>query len=150
MTLLDTAAAYLDDIGWEHQRREVDPVLDLPFTGRNGSWDCEVIARDDQHQVLVYSVFPVRVTAADHRAEVLDFLNRVNASTVFGNFELDPDSDLVRYRTSIDTAGEPLSLAQLHRVLQLNVSMMDAYRPGRMHVATGEMKAGDAMQLTGG
>jgi len=129
---------------WPFYPVEGQPVLQTAFEGKNGKWACFARAREQQQQMVFYSICPVNVPENKLMA-VAEFLTRANSGMILGNFELDFTDGEIRYKTSIDVEGDRLSFALIKRLVYANVTMMDEYFPGIMSVIYGEVEAGEAI-----
>lgn len=129
---------------WPFYQVERQPVLQIAFQGDNGKWTCFARAREQQQQMVFYSIFPVNVPE-NKRMAVAEFITRANYGMIIGNFELDFTDGEIRYKTSIDVEGDRLSFALIKRLVYANVTMMDEYLPGIMSIIYGEAEAGDAI-----
>lgn len=124
--LLVRARAYLEVSGWDVERHPDEPLLRTVAEAPAGVWTCYVRAREDEQQLVVYSVAP-RAAPQATRAAVAEFLHRVNYGTIVGNFELDCDDGEIRFRTSLDVEGEELTDVQLEKLMTFNVRSMGRY-----------------------
>jgi hypothetical protein len=129
---------------WPFYQVEGQPVLQIAFQGDNGKWTCFARAREQQQQMVFYSIFPVNIPE-NKRLAVAEFITRANYGMVIGNFELDFTDGEIRYKTSIDVEGDNLTFALIKRLVYANVTMMDEYLPGIMSVIYGEAEAGEAI-----
>lgn len=100
------------------------------------AWRVHVWVREDASQVLVHSLFPTQVPA-ERCTEMALFTTRANFGLSIGNFELDLDAGELRYKTSIDFGGDPVSDAMLRPVFVANISTMGRYLPGIQAVLVG-------------
>jgi len=95
---------------WPFYPVEAQPVLQTAFEGKNGKWACFARAREQQEQMVFYSICPVNVPQHKLMA-VAEFLTRANSGMILGNFELGFTDGEIRYKTSIDVEGDRLSFA---------------------------------------
>lgn len=127
-TLLATVRDLLQRGGWDVEERPEQPLLRTLVQGRSGTWSCFVRTREHEGQITVHSICP-RMAPDATRAAVAEFLTRVNFGLIIGNFELDLDDGEIRYKTSIDVEGEPLTLTQLRKLMDYNAHAMNAHLP---------------------
>jgi len=142
--ILDAATSFFKEDGWSFTQLEDQPVLTMGFQGENGQWSCYAQAREEQAQLLFYSVCPVK-TPEDRRMAVAEFLTRANYGMFIGNFELDFGDGEIRYKTSIDVDGDRLSEGLVRPLVYANVLMMDRYLPGFMSVIYGSVPPAEAI-----
>ena len=129
---------------WPFVQITGQPVLQIPFQGENGRWNCYARARSEQNQFVFYSICPVNAPE-NKRLAVAEFITRANCGMIVGNFELDFTDGEISYKTSIDVEGDRLSFALIQRVVYANVTMMDEYLPGMMCVFYGTVSPEEAI-----
>jgi hypothetical protein len=104
--IFETVGGWLEGQGIEYETRD-DQSFSFNYKGNNGLWPCFVICREEEEQVLFYSVAPVAV-AEERRVDVAELILRANYGAVLGGFEMDVDDGEVRYRTG-STSRTPSS-----------------------------------------
>lgn len=144
-TLFDTLTHFFQVNEWPATQLGADPVLQLAFEGVNGRWLCFAQSRQESSQVVFYSVAPVQIPA-DKRAALSEFITRANYGLILGNFELDFTDGELRYKTSLDVEGTPLTTELLQPLTFANVSTMDRYLPGLMAVLYGSVSPQAAIE----
>ncbi len=133
MSLLDVATQWLTSEQWRFDVE--DGTLRVPFRGKSGAWVC--IAEERPGEVFVFtSVLGERVDDA-RRAAVAEYITRVNAALTTGNFELDWERGVLRFRTSVDVEGTTLTAALVKNACLANVASVDRFRPGLFAVLAG-------------
>lgn len=137
-SLMDTVVRFFREDNWPFEQMEGRPVLRSGFRGDNGNWRCYAQVREEQEQFIFYSVLDVYVPE-NRRPAMAEFLTRANYGLIIGNFEMDWNDGEIRYKTSIDVEGDQLSVPLVHRLVYVNVLMMDRYLPGIMQVAFGNV-----------
>jgi hypothetical protein len=128
MTGLEFLATSLRESGLEVDEYPEHGAVGFEHLGRNGDWEVFCRSRDPVSQVAVYSILSVAVPA-DRRARVAELLTRANYGLIIGNFELDLDDGELRFKTSIDFAGDRLSGALLAMLIEHNLDAFDRYLP---------------------
>jgi hypothetical protein len=135
--VFDEMKAFFDGDEWN-----TTPLPDAPhwlrmgFRGDDGEWRCYAQADEDREIFAFYSVASVSVPEARRHA-VMEFLTRANYGMTIGNFEIDLNDGEVRYKTSVDVEGTPLSFMLAKRMVYANVTTMDRYLRGILAVAFG-------------
>jgi hypothetical protein len=97
-----------------------------PVAGDTGSWTVYFDLREDDQQIVVYSVIPDRVPPK-RLTKVAVFLTRANYGLPIGNFELDLDNGEVRYKTSVDIEDAPLEEPLVDHLLLANIVTVGRY-----------------------
>jgi len=131
--LFNIVVEFFEEDEWDFQWVENSSFLMLDFSGKNGTWRCYAQAREAQHQVVFYSVLPVRAPE-DKRQRLAEFITRANYGMVVGNFEMDFEDGEIRYKTSLDVEGAELLHPLLRQVVYANIVITDRYLPGIMRV----------------
>lgn len=124
---------FFNEDDWPYTKVKGEAVLQILFQGKNGKWTCYAKAREQQQQFVFYSNCPVNARE-EKRLVIAEFLARVNYGMIIGNFELNFNNGEIRYKTSIDIAGDSLSFALIKNLVYTNVTMMDEYLPGILSV----------------
>jgi hypothetical protein len=129
---------------WSFTRIQGEQALRLGFQGENGIWNCYAQAREEQEQFAFYSICPI-LAPESKRAALAEFITRANYGLVVGNFEMDYGDGEIRYKTSIDVAGDEFTSDMIKRLVYANVTMMDEYLPGIVAVIEKDVSPGDAI-----
>lgn len=143
--LFAVLVSYLWEGGWRHQVLEDETGVRMTVEGRNGTWLTVVLVREEEEQVLVYSIASFLVPEA-RRRDMAELLTRANFNMVIGNFELGYDSGEVRFKTSLDVEGSLLDAALLERLIDVNLAMMDRYLPAVTAVLEGTASPSQATE----
>jgi hypothetical protein len=134
-------ARYLSKREWPYEDR--DNILATPVAGKNGSWVAFFEPREEDVQLLVYSIIPF-VIPTKRRTEAALYLTRANFGLSIGNFELDLDDGEARYKTSIDVEGARILEPLIDHLFLANILTVDRYLVGLQSVIDGA-KAGVAI-----
>ncbi|MGF1488260.1 MAG: YbjN domain-containing protein, partial [Prochloraceae cyanobacterium] len=127
--LLNTAANYFQNLEWQFIKSFENSTIQFVFSGENGRWNCLLKTRENQAQLIFYSIFPIPVPESK-RIAIAEFITRANYNIIIGNFELDFDNGEIRYKTSIDVEGDRLSNSNLESIIYPNLGTIDRYLPG--------------------
>ena len=136
--LFETMVDFFKSDDWPYIQLEDRPVLSLNYNGKHANWTCYAQAREEQQQVIFYSVCPV-TAPAERRAALAEFITRANYGLIIGNFELDFEDGEIRYKTSLDAEDVVLTPTIFKNVVYANLSMMDKYLPGLMSILYSEV-----------
>ena len=129
MSPKDAVKEFFDNEQWPWEAMTTtEEVLRSVYDGRNGSWMCYTQILSELDQILFYSVCPIAVPPVVVPS-MMEFLNRVNTELAFGNFEIEFDSNTVRFRTSIDVKDVGLTPSLFRNVVFQNLAIMDSYLP---------------------
>lgn len=154
--IFEVAAAYFDEKGWpftivdgpeveDAGSNESSRVLGMSFEGRRGSWTCYARIEEDLDQFVFYSICPV-ISPASRCTAVAELLTRANFDLLVGNFELSFADGEIRFKTSVDVAGDRLTTALIGNLVFANLAMLDRYLPGIRSVIDGTQSPTDAVE----
>ncbi len=145
MSLIDDVQAFFNADDWNPTPMESDPLaLVMGFVGEAARWQCYCKVREEQHQILFYSIAPTPVPE-DKRSVVAEFITRANYGLIIGNLEMDFDDGEVRYKSAVDVEGAPFSSSSVRNIVYANVLTMDRYLPGLLAIVHGDVSAADAI-----
>ncbi|MEB3279027.1 MAG: YbjN domain-containing protein [Lyngbya sp.] len=136
--LFEVMLEFFDEDGWVFKEIDHRRVVALGIEGKNGRFDCYMIAREEEKQLSVYSVFPVRVPDYK-RYNVAALITMINYGILIGNFEMNFSDGEIRYKTSLDVEGDRLSSTLVKHLVYANVTTMDKYLPAIMSVIFGNL-----------
>ena len=122
------AIEFLLSESWPIHRPDDSTRLSFTYEGDNGDFECKIEAREPLRIGLVYSQLPLTVPQNRLQA-VNELIARINFDVPFGNFELNWDKGIVRYKTSLDVEGDRMSAALMRNLVVPNVLAMEFYMP---------------------
>ena len=143
--IFDGMKAFFDADNWNTHQLDGQLALQMGFDGEAGRWSCFAQAREEQEQLVFYSVAPVKAPE-ERRAQVTEFITRANFGMIIGSFELDLSDGEVRYKTAVDFEDLEVSIAQVRNMVYPNVLTMDRYLKGIISVSFGGAEALAAIQ----
>jgi hypothetical protein len=129
LSIFQAMVNFFKEYDLSFQKIEENQALALGFEGKNGKYKCLAIAREEEHQMIFYSVCPLNATKSKLQA-IAEFITKANHGIIIGNFELDFNDGEIRYKTSIDVEDETLTSTLIKQLVFTNVAMMDKYLPG--------------------
>ncbi|WP_139276718.1 hypothetical protein [Spirulina major] len=130
--LLESTISILKKQEWQfHEVR--NSTIRLDVNGQAATWSTMVKCINEHQQIIIYSICPNKAIA-DKLTAIQEFLTRANFGLKFGNFELDLSDGEVRFKTSIQFAGEFDPDPMIEDCLSLNIVTFDRYLPGLLQV----------------
>ncbi len=120
---------YLMKIGVEHATDIKKKALSFNVDTPDGSWPCSILVnRSEQSSkvVGVYSTLPVKVPV-DLLNHMALFLMCLNNDRLYGNFELDPDTGDLHFKTYLDFENRAFSEKAVEQNMICNISVMQKY-----------------------
>jgi hypothetical protein len=142
-SLLDQVTSYLERKNLKYENA-MNVAAIVTIRGKNGQFNLVIQVREDDQQVIAYSVNP-NTTPLERLDEMAIFVTLANYGIFIGNFELDMRDGEVRYKASHALYSETLSDEVLGALIQHSVGTFDQYAPGIRGVAEGTINARDAI-----
>lgn len=130
--LLKATKSILEKQEWQFHELD-NATIRLDVDGQAATWSTMVKCIDEHQQIMIYSICPNKAKA-DKLIAIQEFLTRANFGLKFGNFELDLADGEVRFKTSIQFAGEVDPDLMIENYLSLNIVTFDRYLPGILQV----------------
>lgn len=137
--------AYFEEEEWNIAGTAGGPTLMLNYRGDNDDWQCYATFDENDNFVSFYSEAPL-VVPSEKRLAVAELLTRINFGLVVGNFEMDFDSGLVRYKTALDLNEVELEYGLLRGLVEPNVTLTDYYLPALKLVVEQNLPPLEAIQ----
>jgi len=134
--IFEAVRGWLTEQDFEYDSKDEEGAFVFRYKGGSGIWSCFVFCREDEEQILFYSVAPIAV-AEGLRVDLAEFILRANLGAVLGCFEMNVDDGEVRYRTGLDITDTQLETTMLRNMVLANLLMMDTYLPGLLAVVHG-------------
>ena len=136
-SLFDRVAGYLDAQDWQYTAHQENNYFTMKCRIKDAGVRVvlDVYEAEDWCRVLAYSTYPVYVPELK-RAPVVEALNRINYSIIYGNLEMDLKDGEVRVRTVVEGETQ-ISDGMIERVLNSNLNSADRYFAPLMAVAFG-------------
>lgn len=129
--MIEKISNYFQRIGVDHQTDVNRSALSFDVESPQGIWHCSILVGNSMYTkagVGFYSTLPVKVPSAlmNHMAM---FLMCLNNDRVFGNFELDPETGALHFKTYIDFENRTFSEKAVERNMLINISIMQRHMP---------------------
>lgn len=132
---------YLERIGVDYQLDTKQNGLSFDVHTPEGEWKCTIIIasrKDARIGVAVYSTLPT-IVPERKRYDVALFLMCLNNDRVFGNFELDPDTGNLHFKTYLEFQYKRFSEKDVEQNMLYNISIMQQHIPQLTQMITLEM-----------
>jgi len=128
-SLFPSLVYFFKEDNWNMEVIDDEQLVRAYFHGENGNWGCYAKATDELHQVVFYSICTV-TNPDEKRSSIAEFITRANDGLIIGNFEMRFETGELRYKTSLDVEGEPLTFNLVKNLVYPNLFTMDRYLPG--------------------
>ena len=124
---LATVQAILNELGWEPQRADGLAGFEVDFGPPHVPMASALaVVMGEGQQFVLYMNFGV-VAPVDRRDECARLITHANAALIIGNFEMDYDDGLVRFRSGIDVTGVELAPQMVRNVIAQAVGAVETY-----------------------
>ncbi|MEK6257815.1 MAG: YbjN domain-containing protein [Planctomycetota bacterium] len=135
-------------LGWKPTDTPLEGALsvDLSATG-SPIEDAIVQVKIDYERFVFYLNFRDRAPKK-HRTQTMEFVTRANLDMVIGNFELDLDDGLLRFKSSLDFTGVKLEEALVRNAIRCATDVVEIYAEEAVAVMKGEKTANEAIAST--
>jgi len=146
--LLDAAVAFFsaDDRELSVLAAKNPPQVRFIVTSEHTRVECTLEAYEETERVCLLATYPALVP--DHkRLAAAEYLTRANFGILLGNFELDMDMGLVRFKTSADVESIALTPTFMKNLFESNLTTATKYYPGLMKVIYANMDPADALAV---
>ena len=121
-------------------------VLKVGFAGEHGCFLGYSDTDEEKRTVHIQTILPVKAPR-DKRLRVAELIARINQYLLIGNFELNMDSGLIGYKTSIMLGNGELLDDTIEHLLFGNWSATDRYFPACNLVIFGDVQLKKAVEM---
>lgn len=132
-SLMDIVLKFFEEEQWNFQKIENKPVIRAGYRGERGTWVCYAQVDQENRRFLFYSLMGLNIPV-QLRSAVAEYLTRVNYGLPIGNFEIDMDTGVVRFKTSVEVPEGELTVPMVRVLAYTNVRTIDHYFPGVLAV----------------
>jgi hypothetical protein len=124
--MFNTLKHHLDKSKIEYAVLDENKAIGFPTRTEKGSFNCLAIIDDNLDRFVFYTDLNV-VIPANRRTAMCEMLTRINCGLILGNFEMDMEEGVIRFKTSIDVEGGKLIDKFIENMISTNLSVVDAY-----------------------
>jgi len=126
--ILDNTKTILEIQEWPFQSLD-ETTLKIDIDGKVANWVVLIKVLEEIGQLVIYSIASNKAPQPQRNA-VQEFLTRANFGLRIGNFEFNIDTGEIRFKTSLQFAGETLAPEMIEQCLLINMFTMEKYLPG--------------------
>jgi hypothetical protein len=146
--LLDAAVAFFAEGDRELSvlAQKDPPQVHFIVTSEHSRIECSLEAYEELERVCLLATYPALVPEGK-RLAAAEYVTRANFGILLGNFELDMDMGLVRFKTSADVESIELTPTFLKNLFEANLATATKYYPGLMKVIYANMEPADALAV---
>jgi len=117
-------------------RTDGECAITFAVDAPNGSFDVRSVTDEAAGLLVTHAIYPHFINEVDV-APLEDYLRQANLRLRVGNFELEIDPVVVRFKTSIDFAGTEPSSVMIGRSVGVAIGEMVRHMPGIASVVNG-------------
>jgi len=121
------------------------PGYMLPFKEGRPEVVGIALVYSEEGRFVFYLEFRERCSEA-RIGDVVDFITRANFGLTIGNFEMDIETGVIRFKSSIDYQGTPLAAAMVRRAILSAMEAVEIYEPGLVRVLAEGVSARTAIE----
>jgi hypothetical protein len=137
-TITESVANFFNHDKIRFEQIGEDRVLKIGFDGENGTFFCDIEINEEKRTFQIHTTSPVKVPK-NRRQRTAELIARINPSFVLGNFEIDMDTGLISYKTSIILGKSGLHEDVIKHLLYANWMASDKCSPAISIVAFGNV-----------
>lgn len=131
--MIEQISNYFKRIGVDHEKDKKRQAVYFDVATSVGTWQCLILVSRTKEVksgvgVGFYSTLPTKVPD-DLRNHMALFLMCLNNDRILGNFELDPKTGDLHFKTYIDFENRGFSEKAVERNMLINISIMQEHMP---------------------
>jgi len=127
-SITETVKSFFKQEATKFEQMSDDGMFEIGFAGQNGCFLSYVAVDEEERTILVETVAPVEVLRSK-RLRAAELIARINRPLLIGNFDLNMDTGLISYKTSIILGNSNPHNDLVEHLLFANWSAMDKYFP---------------------
>ncbi|HUB62559.1 MAG TPA: YbjN domain-containing protein [Puia sp.] len=147
--MFEKIIAYLKGKGWSYTENKERGLINFSLSGDNGIFQCIAQVEEERRRLGFYS-YCIATCPSDAILKMAELLMRLNTTVFFGNFELNFETGVIVYKTSLYGEDIELTPAVLDNVIISNVYVMDNYTPILLRLIYSNLSPVEAFQLRSG
>ena len=146
-SLFEHVASYLDANDWRYSSDAERHYYSMSCRIKEATIRVviDVFETEEWRRIMTFSIYPIFVPE-NRRPTVLEAMNRINHSLVYGNFEMDMADGEIRFRTTVESDND-IQESMIERVLNGNLSLSDKHFGALMAVVFGSVEPEDVKEL---
>ena len=146
-SLFEHVASYLDANDWRYSSDAERHYYSMSCRIKEATIRVviDVFETEEWRRIMTFSIYPIFVPE-NRRLSVLEALNRINHSLVYGNFEMDMADGEIRFRTTVESEAD-IQESMIERVLNGNLSLSDKHFGALMTVVFGSVEPDGVKEL---
>jgi len=135
----------LRDVGWSPEETDFEGQLKVDFSGSDiPISEAEFDVKIDYERLVCYFNFK-NTASKNHVEQVVQFITRANFGLIIGNFEVDFETGLVRFKSSIDFTGVKVQERLVKNVIRSAMDVVEDYGDAAAEVIKGRKSATEAI-----
>jgi hypothetical protein len=145
-SITESVKSFFKQKGMRFEQIDHSRAFKLGFAGHNGRFLGYLAVDEEERTVLIKSISPAKAPK-NKMSNAAELIARINRPLLIGNFELDIDTGLITYKTSIILGDSDLHNDILENLLFANWFAMDRYFPAFNLVIFGDVQPKKAIEM---
>jgi hypothetical protein len=148
--MYDKFIEYLKGKNWKYSEDKDSGIVSFYLGGTNGTtFYCAGQDEPDRHRFIFFS-YCVANCPDTLRIKMAELLTRLNSVIFLGNFELNFETGIIKFKTSILYEGLDLNNKSIDNLIINNLAVMDDCTPAILKLIYGDLNAIDAYNFRQG
>lgn len=124
---MNIVKTYFNNRDWQFTQPNNKNTFFLGFGGQHGTFQT-ILDLPNTDSMTFFSIYGSNIPE-DKRIEILILINLINNDRFLGNFEMNPESGELRYKTCLSLKNIELSDHILDEIIITNITTMDKFIP---------------------
>ncbi len=144
--LFNRTIEVLKELDWPYEIIQEQDIITFNYQGdHDNTWPCFIHPRNDKHQIIVYSFYPLPIPPEKHDV-LVKYITLANLGLPVGNFEFDYDDGSVRFKAGHDFSRSEVFNSQIEQLIVYNLSVSNTYFPGFFDILYSELSPSEILQ----
>ena len=126
--MFEKLITYLQGKGWRYIENKDRGLISFSLAGSNGTFQCAALL-DEKEEKLGFYCYSLVNCPPESILKMAELLMRLNGTVFYGNFELNFETGVIVFKTSLFSHGIDLNPEVLDNIVISNVFVMDDYSP---------------------
>ena len=144
--MLELIIDFFNKQEWHYTLIEAKRIVVLRMSGKNGAFQCIVDIQEDEQKFIFFSFCPANVPGIK-KVEMSELLTRLNFGRFYGNFEMDYNEGVIRYKTTLYYDTLQITPKIIEHLIMSNIIAMDTALNGIIQLIEGDITPLQAFHL---
>jgi hypothetical protein len=144
--MIEKLITYLQGKGWHYIENKEQGLISFSLAGTNGTFQC-IAKLEEKEQKFGFYSYCLANCPAESILKMAELLMRLNKTVFYGSFELNFETGVILFKTSLFAETIDLTPAVLDNIVISNVFVMDDYTPIILKLIYGNLAPLEAYEL---